>query len=374
MLHAAVRRSCLKRAYSPSDATGSTSASSGRAHRRSPPAVRFDRRLEIIDVVVDASDDDIDSCVDIGDVFSEPVVIPESDIIPDDPGDALMVPDARADDLVILGDQGDDLTEIGKKTKTMKITKSGIPVWKSATRYKKPWYDRSSVADGVYEDITDSSDNDNGDDMNFGDVLVIDSPDVGKFKKLAAHLGGLAIDVYHYQSMFGRITDAAPFGENIWSGMSAVYSSNAGYPYMAKIWAEVPWIGYFVSPELFSKSTTASAVSASAPSRAWTTANAYPAIFILTAAQHKYVEDCVLGARPTSSPSDMDFFDNIELNGKTRKVDGDPWSIAGKTEIEFDARTFEGVYMVCLKILIAGCRPWNIHASRMRLYKPLSRL
>ena len=55
-------------------------------------------------------------------------------------------------------------------------------------------------------------------------------------------------------------------------------------------------------------------------------------------------------------------------------LDDDAWSVAGKTVIEFDARTFEGVYMVCLKILIGGCRPWMVHASRMRLFKPLSRL
>ena len=40
----------------------------------------------------------------------------------------------------------------------------------------------------------------------------------------------------------------------------------------------------------------------------------------------------------------------------------------------FDASDFGTVDMTCLKILIAGCRPWFVDASRMRLFKPVSRL
>jgi len=281
-------------------------------------------------------------------------------------------------------DQGDDISEIGKKTYVMTKTESGHTVLKSATRFKKAWYERLSHDDDDYEDIIDFAD-DPGDVMNFGDPLTINDPmSAATFRKLAAHLGGLSNDVGTYQSIFGRITGTAPFGENIWHGMAAIFRSNSlstspgivGYPFMSKIWAEVPWVGYFVSPELFSKSTSASPVSASAPSRSWATENVYPAIFVLTGAQHRYIEDAVLGARPSSSPSNIDFYEHLEVNGKSRKIDldGDAWSMAGKTVIEFDARTFEGVYMVCLKILIGGCRPWIVHASRMRLFKPLSRL
>jgi hypothetical protein len=56
------------------------------------------------------------------------------------------------------------------------------------------------------------------------------------------------------------------------------------------------------------------------------------------------------------------------------RVMSDPWSIAGWTVIEYDSCTFSAVQMLCLQILIAGSRPWYVHASQLRLYKPLSRL
>jgi hypothetical protein len=66
------------------------------------------------------------------------------------------------------------------------------------------------------------------------------------------------------------------------------------------------------------------------------------------------------------------------LNGKTKLTDtekaSDVWSTPGRTVIYFGTLTFGSVDMTCLKILIAGCRPWHVHASRLRLYKPLSRL
>ena len=333
---------------------------------------------------------DLNSVVmDTGDDFVVPVKfeVPVNPV--DDDGDdlALDVGHRHTDQQSSMDtggdDQGDDISEIGKKTYyVMTKNKSGDTVWKSATRFKKAWFERLSHDDGVYEDIIDTDD-DKGAVMNFGDTMTLNDPmAAATFRKLAAHLGGLSIDVGTYQSIFGRITGTVPFGENIWHGMAAIFQSNSlstspgisGYPFMSKIWAEVPWVGYFVSPELFSKSTSASPVSASAPSRSWATENVYPAIFVLTGAQHRYIEDAVLGARPSSSPSNIDFYDDLEVNGKSRKTDGDAWSMAGKTVIEFDARTFEGVYMVCLKILIGGCRPWMVHANRMRLFMPLSRL
>ena len=400
MMRGAVRRSCLKKASaSASDATWSTLSTS--ASSRPRRAVRFSKRLEYFVDDSDTADGDMTdggtTDIDIADLNS--VVM--------DTGDDFVVPvkfevpvnpvDDHGDDLVLdVGhrhtdqqssmdtggdDQGDDISEIGKKTYVMTKTESGDVVLKSATRFKKAWYDRLSHDDD-YEDIIDPDD-DKGDVMNLGDTLTINDPmAAATFRKLAAHLGGLSIDVGTYQSIFGHMTGTAPLGENIWHGMAAIFQSNSlstspgisGYPFMSKIWAEVPWVGYFVSPELFSKSTSASPVSASAPSRSWATENVYPAIFVLTGAQHRYIEDAVLGARPSSSPSNIDFYEHLEVNGKSRKTDGDAWSMAGKTVIEFDARTFEGVYMVCLKILIGGCRPWIVHASRMRLFKPLSRL
>ena len=44
-------------------------------------------------------------------------------------------------------------------------------------------------------------------------------------------------------------------------------------------------------------------------------------------------------------------------------------------EIYFDTSSFGSVVdMACLKILLAVGRPTTVHASRLRLYKPLARL
>jgi hypothetical protein len=212
--------------------------------------------------------------------------------------------------------------------------------------------------------------------FNVSNPLTIKGRDFARFQKLAAQLGGLSLDIWTYQERFGAVTEASPFGERVWHGLSELASE---YPHPNKIHGDIAWLGYFVSPELFSKSTAASPTSAVAPSRAWTSQHAYPAVFVLERRQHDCLIDTVIGPhRIGHHPSDMDFYTGIELHGKTTLTDAekmsDPWSIAGCTIIEFDSLTFGPVQMLCLKILIAGSRPWYVHASRLRLYRPLSRL
>lgn len=382
LLSAAVRRSCLKRTRSPSNATTSTTAP--RSSSAAGSTVHFAQAPEIIEI--NSSDDEVgdrlsDSDVEVGDDLKT--------VGWSKPMDAMSTPmGATSGPMVAKSKPVDapqfDPAEIGKKIKTKIIAPSGIAIWKTTVRRKKAWYDQEDDFD-FYEDVTDGSGDEKGDILNLGDAMTVDHPDLAAFTKLAKHLGGLTINVYQYEAMFGRITRAQPFGETIWHGMATIFQSNSvsaspsvvGYPYMRSIYAEVPWLGYFVSPEKFSKSTSAAPVSASAPARTWTVDNAYPAIFVLTLAQHKHVESYVLGSRPTQSPSNMDFYEGIRLDGKSYDVKngGDGWSKAaahGPVIIEFDARTFGGVYLICLKILIAGIRPWTVDASRMRLYKPLS--
>jgi hypothetical protein len=221
----------------------------------------------------------------------------------------------------------------------------------------------------------DHSDSD-GDEFTFVDPVPLEGRDFARFQKLAAHLGGLSINIWTYEAQFGGVTAASPFGDRVWQGLSALYGA---YPQPNKIHGDVAWLGWFVSPELFSKSTAASPISAAAPSMAWLTHNSYPAVFVLDQRQHNCLTDTVIGPhRVGRQPSDIDFYDGLELHGHTKLACAenmsDPWSIAGWTVLEYDSCTFGIVQMLCLKILIAGSRPWYVHASRLRLYKPLSRL
>jgi hypothetical protein len=220
------------------------------------------------------------------------------------------------------------------------------------------------------------SDSDSCTTTEFGDPLTIEGRDFARFRKLAAHLGGLPITIWAYEDRFGVISDKSPFGDRVWHGLSELYGACTSYDTFA-------WLGYIISPELFSESVSTSPLPAAAavprPSMAWLTNNSYPAIFVLDQRQHYCLTETVIGPhRVSGHPSDMDFYDKLELRGTTKLADvetmSDPWSIAGCTIIEFDSCTFGHVQMLCLKTLIVGSRPWYVHASRLRLYTPLSRL
>ena len=117
-------------------------------------------------------------------------------------------------------------------------------------RIRKAWYEfGDSDSDSCYEvddDVIDSR------TVDRGDHLVVEHRDFAAFKKLSSHLGGLHIDIYRYEELFGAITSTSPFGDKVWHGMRQLAID---YPFGSNIWGTVGWLGYFFSPELFSKST-----------------------------------------------------------------------------------------------------------------------
>ena len=220
-----------------------------------------------------------------------------------------------------------------------------------------------------------SVDGDPIDKLNFGDVLSIEPPDYCQFQRLANKLGGLSINVYQYESMFGRVSTDHPFGEDIWHGL--VRSLN-GYPWMTKVWGTVPWLAFFLSPLDFSKSNAKKPMSAITKMSPDIVQYSYPTVVYLDEAQHGYLAWVIGNHKQGKSPQDMDFFDNVQLDGKTKLSDdeklSDTWKTGNRTKCPFDSMVVGEVDLLCLKILIAGCRPWRVHSSWLRLYTPVSRL
>ena len=250
-----------------------------------------------------------------------------------------------------------------------------LTIGRPKRRYRKAWYLLPGSDSDSWEELSDEDVIDRR-IMDRGDRLVIAHRDFAAFKKLSSHLGGLHIDIYRYEELFGAITSTSPFGDKVWHGMRQLAID---YPFGSTICGTVGWLGYFFSPMLFSKSTAKAPTSGSAPSRAWLTENSYPAVFYLSTDQHRYVcEAIAFGRGCGKTPADMDFFEQLNLDGQSKMTDcqkgSDPWTSAGRFVIPFDASEFRGVDMTCLNLLLAGCRPWTVDASRMRLFKPVSRL
>ena len=305
--------------------------------------------------------------VDLGDPMDFSMHVDRLDL-----GDPLdlgnLAVDAAGDSLFMDGvDHGDSLNIVAPGRPSPSETAP------AKRRLLKHWWDIEPGED----EYTDESDLASDIVPARGDAIVFRRPDVTRFTVLSAHLGGLGMmDITSYEERFGELSDAHPFGNRVWHGLEQALIE---YPFMSKISGVVPWLGYFISPVLFSKATSAAPVSADCPSLPWVLGNSYPAIFMMTMTQHIELSRVIANAGCGGTPDDMDFYDDVELSGRSRLSESqkvsDAWKIVGGMRIEFDASEFGWVDMLCLKILIAKCRPWNyVHASRMRLHKPLSRL
>lgn len=303
--------------------------------------------------------------VDHGDSFTSIIANRSSDPWPKGP--------SNVDD-----DHGDDFDDTWDTTKSMEIDMGDeLPMG------------HPSIASQLFLDMGDDFDpNDmsNADHSDIGNQIidaqlmsdmgdVIGSwkpPDYARFQRLAAHLGGCNWTIEMYEETFGELNDANPLGTQIWYGLIRLLDT---YPFMHKVYGGIPWLSYFVSPVNFSKiSAQTPASTTSTPSLPFTAACSYPAIVYLTKQQSDYIIQTAAGYLK-KHPADMDFFDNLQLDGKAPNDDKScvPWKRDdGVVVVPFDAMTIDCVDMLCLKILIGGCRPWRVHASWLRLYKPVS--
>jgi hypothetical protein len=193
-----------------------------------------------------------------------------------------------------------------------------------------------------------------------------------KFKKLASHLGGLSFDYTVYQQHFGVIKRESPYGDRVWRGM---VDQVGIYPFTHRVYRLQPWFCYFITPEKFSKSTAACPVSTMVNrGTEFNEDNSYPAIVFLNEEQHAYLLSLAALCRPGKRPSDGDFFEGLQFDGRTA-IDSTAIVRASpgiSNIVHYSPILLAEVDMLCLKILIARCRPWRVHSSWLQLYMPVS--
>ena len=200
----------------------------------------------------------------------------------------------------------------------------------------------------------------------------VETESVIKFKKLASQLGGLSFDYNTYRTTFGDITPEAPYGTRVWRGMMEQFD---GYPFKQNLHGTHPWFCYFIAPEEFRESTTATPVS-TLGNRAveFHIDNSHPAVVFLSDRQHTYLMSMATCSRPTKNYRDGDFFTGLQFDGISAI---DPSAIIKpslgiSTVVRYDPRVVAEVDMLCLKVLINTCRPLRVHSSRLQLYMPVS--
>ena len=192
-----------------------------------------------------------------------------------------------------------------------------------------------------------------------------------RWEALKCYLGGCTWPLAKYESIFGVVNQQSPFGENIWDGLLTYfgpgYVENWGTKYH---WCRqyMPWLGAYNMPIKFSKSVSKSPIfePESRPSTAL-----YPAVFLLTPMQDNYLKSIIGDGHDPS----VIFGDGVIDDNDPTDDDGMSVSELEEEETGVDCRTIDSavmgeIYMVCLKILISGSRPWTVNMDHIHLYTP----
>ena len=209
------------------------------------------------------------------------------------------------------------------------------------------------------------------------------------YHRLALYLGGSSMSQSAFEVRFGRVTNHHPFGKHVWDGLVHCYPEYCRV--VGKDWCRQMnlWLGAFAMPENFSKAVAREPAPVGKRHAELVVASKdlYPAVSLLDAAQDKLalaalstVDDglailCTkaggaalgLGSRGSGGEPDAE---PPATDGCQKSVDRAP----GKSSVRFlrvDQRWLGNVYMVCLKIMIAGSRPWEVNFDRVHLYSRL---
>ena len=197
------------------------------------------------------------------------------------------------------------------------------------------------------------------------------------FDDLCTYLGGCEWSRVRYESVFGKVSEMSPFGDQLWDGIIKqwrAYYNNDKYFWCAES-TYVPWLGGFHMPENFSKKTAALPVSASIAT-SWPSDHFYPAVFVLTHKQVAIIKSHVNVDAPTNVIRGTGTMDLAAVGQSTiDDEDDDDDDEPGVDNVCFiDGSIIGPLYMVCLKIMVHESKPWAVHMDRVHLYTPMSRL
>ena len=207
------------------------------------------------------------------------------------------------------------------------------------------------------------------------------------FTALTAYLGGNTMNMAKYESIFGDLSRLSPFGEHIWDGLISYFYCGYVDNYGTKFeWCGdrrqcTPWLGAYNMPNKFSKHVSASPIvdDDSRPSLAL-----YPSVFLLTPEQNGYLKSIISSKRHSASiifgsgvvESDDDDDDVDDDDDDAADMYAKDAAAVDINASIVDSAVMGPVYMVCLKIMIGGSRPWHVNMDHIHLYTPfpLSRL
>ena len=218
------------------------------------------------------------------------------------------------------------------------------------------------------------------------------------YHRLTLYLGGSSMPQATFESRFGRVNGHYPFGKHVWDGLVR------GYPeycrVVAKDWCRQMnlWLGAFAMPENFSKSVARAPAPVGKGHAELVVASSdlYPAVFLLDGNQDRVAFGALStveqgpaiicskaggaalglcdGARGSKEPDAEPPADSKAAGGNAaggQASDSGHQSGDGARFLRLDQRLMGNVYMVCLKIMIAGSRPWEVNFDRVHLYSRL---
>jgi hypothetical protein len=186
---------------------------------------------------------------------------------------------------------------------------------------------------------------------------------------LGRYLGGNWMAFDKYRKIFGDVSPASPFGEHIWDGLITYFDTGyvngwgTKYTWCGDRRQYQPWLGAYNMPMHFSKAVSRSPIvdDQGLPSSAL-----YPAVFLLTLEQDAYVKS-IAGHHQSI----------VFGNGRVDKHQADEDTSESEMDLESttachiaDSQVMGEIYMICLKILVSGSKPWTVSMDHIHLYTP----
>ena len=201
-----------------------------------------------------------------------------------------------------------------------------------------------------------------------------------EYDQLRRYLGGNTMLQTKYESIFGAVSRESPFGEFIWDGLLSYFVPGFVENYGSKyLWCGdhqkfLPWLGAYNMPMKFSKAVSRTPITTvdGLPSAAL-----YPAVFLLTPMQDNFIKSAFGNCDDplvVVGNGIVDSWPSTDVG-----MDESDTDLESDTDVSHcivDSSGMGDVYMVCLKIMISGSKPWQVNMDHIHLYSPfpLSRL
>jgi hypothetical protein len=184
------------------------------------------------------------------------------------------------------------------------------------------------------------------------------------YRQLTTYLGGSTMSQDAYEERFGVVNKRNPFGGQVWQGLRDGWQDYVQQTNKTWLLGYNVWLGAFAKPLKFSKSVA----KMPADRRGLTvdSGDLYPGLFMLTNDQ-----DITVMAAKRAQAEDDDSRPTVICTPTARlsargEPDAEPET--GVARLRIDEDQISNVYMVCLKIMIARPKPWEVNMDWVHLH------